>query len=332
MNDFESFLITGGAGFIGSHLAEHLLSRGHRVAVLDDLSTGRSSNIEHLLDRSGFEFVAGNVASVPTLDPLVEDADVVFHLAANVGVDRVMREGVLTLETSAMGTGAVLVAAERHGAKVMVASSSEVYGKGVRVPFAEGDDVVMGPSSEPRWAYAVSKLEDEFAALAYHRERSVPVVILRLFNIVGPRQVGRYGMVLPRFVAQALKGDDLTVYGSGTQSRTFCDVRDVVEAMVGLAAHPDGTGGVFNLGSDVELSILELARRVIDRLGSRSGVRLIPHEEVRPGFEDIERRVPDLTRIRRLTGWQASTPLSETIDAVSHELADALNSSNKESD
>lgn len=332
MSDSENVLITGGAGFIGSHLAENLVSRGHRVAILDDLSTGSRRNIEHLLDRSGFEFVAGDVASIPTVDRLVEGADVVFHLAANVGVDRVMHEGVLTLETSIMGTRAVLLAAEKHGAKVMVAGSSEVYGGGVRVPFAEEDGALIGPSSQPRWAYAATKLVDEFMALAYHRERDVPVVLLRLFNIVGPRQVGRYGMVLPRFVAQALQGDDLTVYGPGTQTRTFCDVRDAVAAIVGLAEHPDATGAIFNVGSDVELSILELARRVIDRLGSSSGVRLVPFEEARPGFEDVERRIPDLTRIRSLTGWQPSTPLSETIDAVRDDVADALERSGGELD
>ena len=322
MSDFEGCLITGGAGFIGSHLAEQLISRGRRVTVLDDLSTGRRTNIEPLLDRSGFEFVQGGLASEPTLDHLVEHADVVFHLAASVGVQKVMQEGVRTLESNLRGTRSVLQAAQRYGAKVLIASSSEVYGTSSKIPFAEDDPVQIEPPSRLRGAYTVTKLFDEFMGLAYNRELDVPVVVLRLFNVVGPRQVGDYGMVLPRFVTQALRGDDLTVYGDGKQTRTFCDVRDTVDAFVGLAEHPEAVGAVFNVGSDAELSILELASRVIQRLGSRSDVRLVPYEEVFvPGFDDVKRRVPDVTRIGRLLGWRAEIPLVETIDAIRDDLA-----------
>jgi UDP-glucose 4-epimerase len=322
VSEFESCLITGGAGFIGSHLADYLTAKGHRVTVLDDLSTGRRENLENVLDRPDFNFVVGDVTSGPTVEALVADADVVFHLASSVGVERVMRQGVLTVETSIRAGYSVLRAAEQHGAKVFITSSSDVYGQGVNVPFAESDQLVIGPSTQPRWAYAAAKLVDEFLALGYHRERGVPLVIARLFNVAGPRQIGRYGMVLPRFVAQALRAEDLTVYGDGTQTRTFCDVRDAVVAIERLASSPDAVGTVVNVGNDQELTILELARCVVEQLDSRSGIRHIPYEDVHgQGFEDILRRVPDLTRIRSLIDWQPSIPLSETIEAIGESLA-----------
>ncbi len=310
-------LITGGAGFIGSHLAERLLDSGLEVAVLDDLSTGRFENIAHLVGRPGFSFAIDSITNAMVLDRLASESDAIVHLAAAVGVKLVVEQPVHTIETNIMGAEAVLKAAARYRAKVLIASTSEVYGKGIRTPFREDDDVVLGPTSRHRWAYAVSKMVDEFLALAYYQKYDLPVVIARLFNTVGPRQTGRYGMVIPRFVSQALAGEPITVYGDGSQTRCFCDVTDTVRALEALLMHPDAVGRVFNVGSTEEVSILELARKIKAITGSSSPITFVPYDQAyAPGFEDMERRVPDTTRIRTLTGWQPQYNLEAILQRV----------------
>ncbi|HEY64137.1 MAG TPA: NAD-dependent epimerase/dehydratase family protein [Caldilineae bacterium] len=316
------FLITGGAGFIGSHLAEHLLTEGHQVTVIDDLSTGRWENIAHLRGHPRFRFAIDTILNEIVLDRLASECDAIFHLAAAVGVDLIVRRPTYTIETNVAGTEAVLRVAARYRVPVLITSTSEVYGKGARVPFSEDDDVVLGPTCRSRWSYAASKMVDEFLGLAYHRERGLPVVIARLFNTVGPRQTGRYGMVVPRFVGQALRGEPITVYGDGQQSRCFCDVADVVRALAGLMGHPEAAGRVFNVGSTDEVTIEELARRVKRITESRSPIVYVPYDEAyAPGFEDMRRRVPDISRIQALLGWQPTIPLDETLVRVRDWLA-----------
>ena len=318
----ERILITGGAGFIGSHLAEYLLDQGKKVAVLDDLSTGRFENIQHLVGRPGFSFAIASITDFPVLDRLASESDTIVHLAAAVGVKLVVEQPVHTIETNIMGAEAVLKAAARYRAKVLIASTSEVYGKGVRVPFREEDDVVLGPTSRNRWAYAASKMVDEFLALAYHQKYQLPVVVVRLFNTVGPRQTGRYGMVIPRFVRQALAGEPITVYGDGSQSRCFCDVSDTVRGLDALLEHPGAVGKVFNVGSTEEVTILELAQRVKAITGSDSPITFIPYEQAyAPGFEDMQRRVPDISRIRALTGWEPRLHLDDILRRVVESMA-----------
>jgi len=313
----ERILITGGAGFIGSHLAERLLDSGKEVAILDDLSTGRFENIAHLVGRPGFSFAIASITDTPVLDRLASESHAIVHLAAAVGVKLVVERPVQTIETNIMGAEAVLKAAARYRAKVLIASTSEVYGKGTRVPFREDDDVVLGPTSRSRWAYAASKMVDEFLGLAYYHKYNLPVVIARLFNTVGPRQTGRYGMVVPRFVQQAMKGDPITVYGDGSQSRCFCDVSDTVRALETLLEEDDAVGRVFNVGSTEEVTILELARRVKALLDSDSPIEFIPYAQAyAPGFEDMQRRVPDISRIRALTGWQPQLQLNDILQRV----------------
>ena len=313
----QRVLITGGAGFIGSHLAETLLDAGLRVAVLDDLSTGRFENIAHLTGHPNFSFAIDSITNAIVLDRLASESDVIVHLAAAVGVKLVVEQPVHTIETNIMGTEAVLKAAARYRAKVIIASTSEVYGKGTRVPFREEDDVVLGPTSRSRWAYAASKMVDEFLALAYHQKYDLPVVIARLFNTVGPRQTGRYGMVVPRFVRQALAGEPITVYGDGSQSRCFCDVSDTVQALKALLSHEEAVGKVFNVGSTEEVTILELAQRVKALTGSDSSIRFVPYAEAyAPGFEDMQRRVPDTTRIQSVTGWRPRHDLDAILQRV----------------
>ena len=310
-------LITGGAGFIGSHLAEKLLASGLKVAVLDDLSTGRFENIAHLVSHPDFSFAIDSITNTTVLDRLASENDAIVHLAAAVGVKLVVEQPVHTIETNIMGAEAVLKAAARYRAKVLIASTSEVYGKGVRVPFHEDDDVVLGPTSRNRWAYAASKMVDEFLALAYYQKYDLPVVIVRLFNTVGPRQTGRYGMVVPRFVRQALAGEPLTVYGDGSQSRCFCDVSDTVRALEFLLFNDQAVGRVFNVGSTEEVSILELAERIKHLTGSKSPIIFIPYDKAyAPGFEDMKRRVPDTTRIRSLTGWRPQYDLDAILQRV----------------
>lgn len=310
-------LITGGAGFIGSHLAEYLLAKGAEVTAVDDLSTGSLANIAHVLERTDFRFVYESVTDETVMDRLVGECDMIYHLAAAVGVDLIIKSPVRTIETNVLGTEAVLRLARRHHKKVLITSTSEVYGKSDNHPYEEDDDRVLGPTTRSRWAYAESKALDEFLALAYHKEYRVPVVITRLFNTVGPRQTGTYGMVIPRLVRQSVEGRPLTVYGDGRQSRCFCNVRDVVSALVGLGLHPRAEGGIFNVGSEHEITILELARRIIRLAGSESSVELIPYERAyRSDFEDMRRRVPNTQRIRGLVGWEPRIPLDQTLQEV----------------
>lgn len=311
------FLITGGAGFIGSHLADLLLSQGHRVAAIDDLSTGQATNIAHLQDHPNFAFTQGSIADDDLLESCVARCDILVHLAAAVGVKLIVEQPVRTIETNIMGTEQVLKAAMRHRVRVLIASTSEVYGKGSRIPFHEEDDVLLGPTSKSRWAYAASKMVDEFLGLAYHQQHGLDVVLFRLFNTVGPRQTGRYGMVIPRFVSQALANEPITIYGDGQQKRCFCDVRDVVQAIAKLAIHPAAAGRVFNIGSSEEITIEALASRICQLAGSSSALTFTPYSQAyAPGFEDMFRRVPDTQRVRDLIGWQPTRKLDDILQGV----------------
>ena len=315
MNDMV--LVTGGAGFIGSHLCELLVGQGRQVIAIDDLSTGQLENVEHLRPLPNFQFVRESITNTQVLDRLASQSGLIIHLAAAVGVQLIVQDPVHTIRTNVMGTEAVLTTANRYGCKVLLASTSEVYGKGVKVPFGEEDDCLIGPTSHSRWSYATSKAIDEFLGLAYFREFGLPVVIFRLFNTIGPRQTGRYGMVVPRFVQQALKHEDLTVYGDGNQSRCFADIRDVTHAVTGLADNPEAVGQVFNIGAIQEITILELARKVIQLTASASQIRLVPYDQAyEPGFEDMRRRAPNLAKIHHLTGYSPHYDLDETLLSV----------------
>jgi UDP-glucose 4-epimerase len=310
-------LITGGAGFIGSHLAERLVAEGGEVWILDDLSTGAIRNLDALLESPRVQHRIGSVTDEPLVGELVDRADVVFHLAAAVGVKLIVEHPTRTIETNIRGCEVVLQAAAKKGKPVLLASSSEVYGKGARVPFAEDDDLVLGATTKSRWGYACSKAIDEYLALAYAHERSLPVIIARLFNTVGPRQTGRYGMVVPTFVRQGLAGDDITVYGSGEQRRCFADVADVVECLVRLAACERARGRVFNVGNDREISINGLASLVRGCTGGASRIVHVPYEEAyAAGFEDLGRRVPDLARLEATIGFRPSAPIETIVDRV----------------
>jgi len=319
-----TWLVTGGAGFIGSHLVERLLAGGHTVLALDDLSTGSLSNLAEITPGAPFEFHPADVRDMAVLESLAARSQVIVHLAAAVGVQLIIQAPVRTIEINVLGTQAVLEAGLRHGARVLLASSSEVYGKGNGIPFREDDDVLLGPTSRNRWSYAASKMIDEFLALAYQHERGLEVVPFRLFNTIGLRQTGCYGMVVPRLVGQALRGEPLTVYGNGTQSRCFCDVRDVVEAVVGLGLHPNAAGNVYNIGGTKEISILGLAEEVLAVTGSPSRIELVPYDEAyAPGFEDMQRRLPCIQRIEQLLNWRPRRTLRESLVAV----CDALRTS-----
>lgn len=310
-------LITGGAGFIGSHLAERLLERGDSVTVLDDLSTGRLENIVLLRNNPRFQFVRDSVEHASTVNTLVHAADVIYHLASAVGVQLILDQPVRTIQTTIHGTEVVLEAAHRFGRPTLITSSSEVYGKGARVPFDELDDVVMGATHSSRWCYAYSKGIDEFLGLAYHRQFGLPVVLVRLFNTVGPRQVGMYGMVLPRFVSAALGEKPLEVYGDGKQTRCFCHVSDVTGALVQLMDTPKALGQVFNLGSDEEVSINQLAERVIRQCGSGSLIRHVSYEQAYGhAFDDLPRRVPKLDRLRSVIDFRPVLNLDQIIQSV----------------
>ena len=313
----DIYLITGGAGFIGSHLAEALLEHGHHVLVIDDLSTGRIRNIEHLKENRRFEYVLDTVMNRQVMAELVDRADYIYHLAAAVGVRLIVESPVLTIETNVRGTEVVLEIANKKKKPVFIASTSEVYGKSSKVPFSEEDDLVMGATTRGRWSYACSKALDEFLAIAYFHEKRLPVVVGRLFNTVGPRQTGRYGMVVPSFVKQALAGEPITVYGDGTQTRCFGYVGDVVWALQRLLPDPRAYGQIFNIGSEEEISIADLARLVRTRLASSSPIVCIPYDEAyETGFEDMPRRRPDIRKIRALLGFEPRTSLPEIIDRV----------------
>ena len=311
------YLITGGAGFIGSHLAEALLARGGEVFILDDLSTGSVENIRHLKGRERFHYFFDSITNRQLLAELVDESDVIFHLAAAVGVRLIVESPVRTIETNVYGTQLVLDVASKKRKLVFTASTSEVYGKSEKVPFHEDADLVLGATTKGRWSYAASKALDEFLALSYSKEKKQPVIVARLFNTVGPRQTGRYGMVLPNFVRQALDGAPITIFGDGRQSRCFCDVRDTIEAILRLTATDRAVGEVVNIGSSEEITIEGLARRVKEQTKSDSPIAYIPYDQAyEPGFEDMPRRVPSLEKLERLTGFRPATPLTEIIDRV----------------
>jgi UDP-glucose 4-epimerase len=311
------YLITGGAGFIGSHLTQRLVRDGHQVTILDDLSTGRANNLASVSGSASVHIIRDSVENKPTVALAVSQCDVVYHLAAAVGVQLVADEPVRTIRTTIHGTEVVLEAAYKFNRPVLITSSSEVYGKGTRVPFGEDDDVMVGPTKHSRWCYAYSKGIDEFLGLAYHKQFGLPVVIVRLFNTVGPRQVGMYGMVLPRFVEAALQGTPLQVYGDGNQTRCFCHVSDVVDALVKLMSTPAANGNVFNLGSDEEITINDLAKKVIQLAGSRSTIEHVPYAKAygQP-FDDLPRRVPRLERIRSMIQFSPRFNLEQIIQSV----------------
>jgi UDP-glucose 4-epimerase len=311
------YLITGGAGFIGSHLAERLLDRGDHVVLLDNLSTGSVENIRHLKSSSRMQYHLDNIENRQLLAELVDDADVIAHLAAAVGVKLIVESPVRTIETNVNGTQMILEAACKKSKLVLTASTSEVYGKSTQVPFHEEADLVLGPTTKGRWSYAASKALDEFLALSYWKEKKLPVIVVRLFNTVGPRQTGRYGMVLPNFVKSALDNAPISIYGNGKQSRCFCDVRDTVEGLVRLMDTDRSIGEVINVGSTEEISIEGLAQRVKERTGSASPIEYIPYSKAyEPGFEDMMRRVPAVEKLQALTGFRPSISLNEIIDRV----------------
>jgi len=318
-------LITGGAGFIGSHLAEELLARGNHVTVIDDLSTGQFENIAPLTAHPNFRFAIDSITNEVVMDRLVSECDMIFHLAAAVGVMLIVDSPVHTIEANVMGTEAVLKTALRYRTKVLIASTSEVYGKGNKIPFSEDDDVVLGPTERSRWSYAASKMVDEFLGLAYYREKGLPVIIFRLFNTVGPRQSGRYGMVIPRFVDRALQGEPLPVYGDGNQSRCFLHVEDAVRAIIALSESPEAIGQVFNIGSVDEISIYDLACKIISLAGSlkehetdpEKQITFVPYDQAyAEGFEDMLRRVPNISKIQDIAGWLPEHSLDKILRDV----------------
>ena len=310
-------LVTGGAGFIGSHLSDALLERGHRVIALDNISTGRYENIEHLLDNRAFEFVLGSVLNVDLVDDLASRSDVIFHLAAAVGVNLIVEKPLESLATNIRGSEIVFEKAHKYDSRVLVASTSEIYGKNTSDRLKEDDDRILGSPLKSRWSYSEAKAIDEILAFTYWKEKGLETVIVRLFNTVGPRQTGHYGMVIPRFVNQAVRGEPVTVYGDGTQTRCFCFVGDVVKGMIDLTNHPEAYGKVFNLGGTREISMRELAELVIDLSGSESKIRYLTYEEAyEEGFEDMLRRVPDITRANNLVGFEPTVSLEEIVTAV----------------
>jgi nucleoside-diphosphate-sugar epimerase len=310
-------LVTGGAGFIGSHLCEKLLELGHQVTVIDDLSTGRMSNIEHLVDNPGFTFAIETILNETVMDRLICECDIIFHLAAAVGVELIVSRPVEVIETNILGSEMVLKIANRYKKKTMVISTSEIYGKSDKVPFREEDDSVMGPTTKNRWSYACSNAVDEFLALAYHQSKNLPVVIARLFNTVGPRQTGRYGMVIPRFVAKALLGQPIPVYGDGRQSRCFTYVADTVEFLIRLSQLPEAEGQIYNVGNNQEITIADLAEKIRTMSDSKSEIDTIPYDEAyAEGFEDMLRRIPDISKVCQATDYKPVHDLDEILRSV----------------
>lgn len=309
--------ITGGAGFIGSHLAEELLNQGHQIYVIDDLSTGSIENIEHLKENKSFHYYIDTIKNKSLLAELIDKCDPIYHLAATVGVKLIVEKPIYTIENNILGTDIVLKLANKKQKKVIIASSSEVYGKNSNSPYREDYNLVLGPTSKSRWSYACSKAIDEFLALAYYKENKLPIVIIRFFNTVGPRQTGRYGMVLPTFVKQALLGHPITVFGDGKQIRCFTHVKDAVKATIDLAVHPNAVGGVFNIGNNEEISIENLAKFVKKFTGSNSEIIYIPYDDAyEEGFEDMRKRVPDISKIQKLIGYRSNINVEYIIKSI----------------
>jgi UDP-glucose 4-epimerase len=310
-------LVTGGAGFIGSHLCDALLERGHHVIAIDNISTGRYENIEHLMGQKNFEFVLGSILNADLMDDAAGRSDAIFHLAAAVGVQLIVEKPLESLATNIRGSEIVFEKAHKYGTKVLVTSTSEIYGKNTSDRLGEEDDRILGSPLKSRWSYSEAKAIDEILAFTYWKEKGLETVIVRLFNTVGPRQTGHYGMVVPRFVSQAIRGEPITVYGDGTQTRCFCHVADVVNGMINLMNEPEAYGKVFNLGGEEEISMTDLAQRILDISGSDSKVRYMTYEEAyEEGFEDMQRRVPDTTRARNLVGFSQTIGLDEIIRSV----------------
>lgn len=308
-------LITGGAGFIGSHLAEFLLNRGDEVSVIDDLSTGSIKNIQHLKSNPKFHYNIDTIMNESLMAELIDDCQIIFHMAAAVGVKLIVEDPIRTMHTNIQGSEIILKLANKKNKKVILASTSEVYGKGTNIPFTENEDIVLGPSTKNRWSYACSKVIDEFFALAYHKKHGLPVVIARLFNTVGPRQTGQYGMVIPTFIKQALTGNPITVFGDGSQSRCFGFVADVVEGLTRLAFHPDTSGEIFNLGNDQEISIGNLAELIKKKTSSQSEIIFVPYDKAyEEGFEDMQRRVPSLEKAKKWINYSPRVNLEEIIE------------------
>jgi len=316
-------LITGGAGFIGSHLAEKLLGKGSKVCVLDDLSTGKLENIAHLRSNPNFELVIGTVLDSFLVDKLAERSDVIFHLAAAVGVELIVKKPLESLTTNIKGSETVLEMAYRYNKKILITSTSEIYGKNINGPLSETDDRILGSPLKTRWGYSTAKAVDEMLAYVYWKEKGLPSIIVRLFNTVGPRQTGAYGMVMPRFIEQALDNEPITVYGTGKQSRCFLHVKNAVQALIKLIAEPSAIGEVFNIGSQEEITIEQLAKEIIKIAGSRSKIKYIPYEKAyEEGFEDMQRRIPDITKINKLIGFKPTYTLSEIIKDIMDYLKD----------
>lgn len=310
-------LITGGAGFIGSHLSDHLINSGHTVCILDDLSTGRLQNIAHLRKNPGFQLVVGTILNEMLLDKLVERCDVIFHLAAAVGVELIVKKPLESLTTNIKGSEMVLEMAHRYNKKILITSTSEIYGKNIKGPLKEGDDRILGSPLKTRWSYSTAKAVDEMLAYVYWKEKQVPTIIVRLFNTVGPRQTGYYGMVMPRFIDQALNNKSITVYGTGKQTRCFTHVKDVVNALIKLSSEPKALGEVFNIGSQEEISIEQLAKEIIKFTKSRSKIEYVPYETAyEEGFEDMQRRVPDITKIGKYISFKPTLSLAEIIKDI----------------
>jgi UDP-glucose 4-epimerase len=310
-------LMTGGAGFIGSHLSEALIEKGHEVLVLDDLSTGNIGNVKRLVGKKGYQLVVDSILNEQTLDTLMREVDMVYHLAAAVGVKLIVSQPVRTIETNIGGSEVVIKHANKWRKPLILASTSEIYGKNNKVPFKEDDDMVLGPTTKNRWSYACSKAIDEFLALAYYREKALPVICVRFFNTVGPRQIGQYGMVLPTFVQQALSGKPITIYGDGQQSRTFCSIFDVVRALTTIIDYPEAWGQVFNLGSQEEITILNLAKLVKEKTGSKSEIQFLTYDEAyETGFEDMKRRIPDISKIKQYIGFVPQYSVAQIVDQV----------------
>ena len=322
----KRILITGGAGFIGSHLCESLVNSGYETVAIDNLSTGKFENIAHLIPFKNFKFVRETVLNEQVMDRLASESEMIIHLAAAVGVKLIVENPVHTINTNIKGTEAVLTAANRYRCKVLIASTSEVYGKGIAIPFHEDDDCLMGPTTHSRWAYATSKAVDEFLGLAYYRQFGVPVIIMRFFNTIGPRQTGQYGMVVPRFIRRALCGEPLEVYGNGQQSRCFVNVADVVDAIVKLSQHPGAIGEVFNIGSTEEVSIIKLAKLILELTGRNSSINFLAYEDAYPpGFDDMLRRVPSIGKINKLIGFHPQFSLKDTLNEIIEFEANRLN-------